>query len=88
MTFAPARRASMEFQYQYLMEMRRQNPKLLRRLEKAGELDRLVELKTREAHRLYQEILAQGPQPSTLTSQRETEERVKAMMFEFPDAQK
>jgi hypothetical protein len=65
--------------------MQDQNPKMYRRLRDSGELDRFVNLKAQEASRLYQDILSQGPQPPTLMSEREAEERVKAMMFEFPD---
>jgi hypothetical protein len=75
----------MEFRYQYEMEMKRQNPQMYRRLYRRGELDRFIQLKAQEAHRLYQAMLAEGPQPPTLMSRREAEERVKAMMFEFPD---
>jgi hypothetical protein len=42
-------------------------------------------VKAQEASRLYRSLLSQGPQPPTLMSEREAEERVKAMMFEFPD---
>jgi hypothetical protein len=54
-------------------------------LRDSGELDRFVNVKAQEASRLYQSLLSQGPQPPTLMSEREAEERVKAMMFEFPD---
>jgi hypothetical protein len=72
----------MEFRFQYLTAMREQNPKLMRRLEKSGQLDRLVNLKAGEASRLYQQIVA--GKPKTLQNEREAEEQVKGMMFEFP----
>jgi hypothetical protein len=75
----------MEFRYQYMVVMQDQNPKMYRRLRDSGELDRFVNLKAQEASKLYHLLLSQGPQPPTLMSQREAAERVKAMMFEFPD---
>jgi hypothetical protein len=83
--YGPARRVSIEFRYQYMVAMQAQNPKMYRRLRDSGELDRYVNLKAQEASRLYQAILSQGPQPPTLIDEREAEERVKAMMFEFTD---
>jgi hypothetical protein len=74
--------APMEFRFQYLTAMREQNPKLMRRLEKSGQLDRLVNLKAGEASRLYQQIVA--GKPKTLQNEREAEEQVNGMMFEFP----
>jgi hypothetical protein len=75
----------MEFSYQYMVAMQDQNRKMYRRLRDSGELDQFVNMKAQEASRLYQSLLSQGPQPPTLMSEREAEERVKAMMFEFPD---
>jgi hypothetical protein len=48
-----------------------------------GELDRFVEMKAREAHLMYQQILREGPQPPTLPLEREAAEQVKAVMFQF-----
>ena len=73
----------MEFQWQYMRLMQERNPKLYRRLRDSGELDRMVNLKAQEAHRLYEHIMAD--KPNTLQNQRETEEVVKGIMFEFPD---
>src|SRR6266851_1568837 len=73
----------MEFRHPYMVAMQDQNPKLYRRLRDSGELDRLVEMKAREANQLYQKILAD--QPKTLQAEREAAEHVRAMMFEFPD---
>lgn len=75
----------MEFRFQYMTAMQEQNPKLYRRLRDSGELDRLVNMKAREAVLLYQKILAENPQPPTLATKREAEEQVKAIVFEFPD---
>lgn len=73
----------MEFRHPYMVAMQAQNPKLYRRLRDSGELDRLVELKAREASRMYQELMAD--KPKTLQAEREAEEQVKGMLFEFPD---
>lgn len=73
----------MEFRHPYMVAMQDQNPKLYRRLRDSGELDRLVELKAQEASRLYQSLMAD--KPKTLQAEREAEEQVKGMMFEFPD---
>ena len=79
----------MEFRHPYLVAMQDQNPKMYRTLKKAGELERFVQLKANEAHKLYLELTKDAPkgpdgQP-TLQAAREAEEEVKAMMFEFPD---
>jgi hypothetical protein len=79
------RRPPLEFRYPYMVAMQSQNPKMYRRLRDSGELDRFVNLKAQEASRIYQSLLAEGPQPPTLMSKREAEERTKGMMFEFPD---
>jgi hypothetical protein len=63
--------------------MQEQNPKMYRRLRDGGELDRFVEMKAREAHLMYQQILREGPQPPTLPLEREAAEQVKAVMFQF-----
>ena len=73
----------MEFRHPYMVAMQDQNPKLYRRLRDSGELDRLVNLKAQEASRLYQLLMSSKPQ--TLQNERETEDQVRAMMFEFPD---
>ena len=79
----------MEFRYQYLTAMQEQNPKLYRRLDKAKELDRFVELKAREAAKMFQELTKDAPkEPGGYPKQpwaREAEEQVKASLFEFPD---
>lgn len=79
----------MEFRFQFLTVMQEQNPKLYRRLDKAGELDRFVELKAREAAKMFQELTKDAPkEPGGYPEQpwaREAEERVKAALFEFPD---
>lgn len=79
----------MEFRHPYLVAMQDQNPKMYRALKKAGELERFVQLKANEAHRLYLEITKDAPkgpdgQP-TLQAAREAEHQVRALMFEFPD---
>jgi hypothetical protein len=75
-----ARRPSMEFRYQYMVQMQEQNPKMYRRLRDSGELDRFVNLKAQEASRLYQSLLAERPQPPTMMSKREAEEQVKGLI--------
>jgi hypothetical protein len=49
------------------------------------ERNRFVQLKAEEAHHLYQQLLSEPPQPPTMMDEREVEEWVKAMTFEFPD---
>lgn len=68
----------MEFRAPYLMEMQRQNPKMYRRLRDSNELDRFVELKAREAERMYRGMLADG------MPERESVERTQAAMFQYP----
>jgi len=68
--------------------MQDQNLKMYRELQKSGELDRFVEMKANEAHLLYLELTKEAPRlpngEPTMQAAREAEERVKAMMFEFP----
>lgn len=82
---------SMEFRFQFLTVMQEQNPKLYRRLRKLGELDRFVDMKSREAAQMFQELTKDAPkEPSGYPQQpwaREAEEQVKALLFEFPDEQ-
>lgn len=73
----------MEFRHPYMVAMQDQNPKLYRRLRDSGELDRYVNLKAQEAHRLLTSILEH--KPKTLQAEREAEEQVRSLMFEFPD---
>lgn len=81
----------MEFRAQYLQAMRDRAPAMFRELSAAGELLSFAEAKTKEAHRLYRQLLAQNPpegkdgKPS-LRQEREAEEQVKAQLFEFPSA--
>ena len=79
----------MEFRFQFLTAMQEQNPKLYRRLDKAGELDRFVELKAREAAKMFQELTRDAPKTEGGYPKqpwaREAEEQVKASLFEFPD---
>jgi len=79
----------MEFRYQYVVAMQEQNRKMYRHLRDTGELDRFIQLKANEAHRLYLELTRDTPTGPdgqlTLQAAREAEEQVKAMMFEFPD---
>lgn len=73
----------MEFRHPYMVAMQDQNPKLYRRLRDSGQLDHFVNLKAREASRLLREIMAD--KPKTLQAEREAEEQVRSLMFEFPD---
>lgn len=81
----------MEFRHPYLVAMQDQNPKMYRRLRDSGELMRFVQLKAGEAHRMLVDLLKDAPkgpngQPTT-QAEREAEEQVRAVMFEFPDDQ-
>lgn len=73
----------MEFRHPYMVAMQDQNPKLYRRLRDSGDLDRLVNLKAQEASRLYKAIMEH--KPPTMQNEREAEEQVRSLMFEFPD---
>lgn len=73
----------MEFRHPYMVAMQDQNPKLYRRLRDSGELDRFVNLKAQEASRLYKAIMEH--KPKTTQGEREAEEQVRSLMFEFPD---
>lgn len=79
----------MEFQHPYLVAMQDQNMKMYRALKKSGDLHRFVQLKANEARRLYLELTRDAPKQAngqpTMQAAREAEERVQAMMFEFPD---
>lgn len=78
----------MEFRHAYMSAMQDQNQKLYRRLRDSGELDRFVEMKAREAHRMFQELTKDAPKENGYPKQpfaREAEEQVKAALFEFPD---
>lgn len=78
----------MEFRHPYMSAMQEQNPKLYRRLRDSGELDRFVEMKAREAARMFQELTKDAPKENGYPKQpfaREAEEQVRAAMFEFPD---
>jgi hypothetical protein len=77
-----------EFRYQFFVVMQDQNPKMFRNLRESGELDRFVQMKANEAHRLFLELTKDAPrgpdgQP-TMQAAREAEEQIKGMMFEFP----
>jgi hypothetical protein len=81
----------MEFKSQYLQAMRDRAPQMFKELTKSGELLAFAEQKTKEAHRLFRELLRQNRpegkdgKPS-LRQEREAEEQVKAQLFEFPSA--
>lgn len=78
----------MEFRAQYLQVMRDRAPAMFSELTAAGELMAHAEQKTKEAHRLYRQILRgseRGPDGRpTLRAKREAEEQVKSLLFEFP----
>ena len=79
----------MEFRVPFLQAMQEQNLPMYRRLKASGELERFVQLKANEAHRLFLELTKDAPkEPSGYPSQpfaREAEEQIKAALFEFPN---
>ena len=78
----------MEFKSPYLQAMREQAPRMFNRLRRTGALDKHVQDKTAEAHRLFRELTANAPKlPNGLVEQphrREAEQAVLTTLIEFP----
>jgi hypothetical protein len=78
----------MEFKGPYLQAMRQQAPQMFNRLRRTGALDKHVQDKTAEAHRMFNDLTANAPKlPSGQPKEpwaREAEEQVLAALIEFP----
>ena len=78
----------MEFKGPYLQALRDQAPKLFNRLRRTGALNAHLEQKSKDAHRLFDDLTADAPKlPNGLPEQphrREAEHQVLATLIEFP----
>lgn len=78
----------MEFKLAYLNAFRKADPRGFNQLTRSGKMDAHLQEVGMQAHQHLQEMLATAPRDSqgnpTMAALREAEERVVAMMTEFP----
>lgn len=78
----------MEFKLPYLLAMRERAPKMFNQLRRSGEMDAHLQMKSEEAHRMFEELTADEPKlpnglPTSQSAIREAEEIVLATLINF-----